>query len=325
MKKILQYMLIVVVAVLTFSCEDTLNPYGSLDEKYILNCVIRGDSTFQVATLTKSYMATEGSPYTYTDDPAIKGATIRIWDGNDKVAFLKDTTISEPEGSDYNRPYSAYYTNQFQPKNNSTLEIEAILPNGKKLRSQAKVPAKITVYPSFSTDQLPPKEGNDVIVKWLSDQKNPTFIVRLAIYYFKYEDGQKKRNVITIPLSYVKYNNDFIPVYPKPQSELTYVLSMETVNKAMELISKGDENKSRYEILSCIAEVLSLNEELSFYYNGTARSSDTYSVKLDETDYSNIQNGSGLFGVYMRSYMVLRFKHDYIYSFGYVPGLTDVN
>lgn len=99
---------------------------------------------------------------------------------------------------------------------------------------------------------------------------------------------------------------------------------MSTVNQAMELISKGDPNKSNYIILSCIAEVLSLNEELSFYYNATARDRDIYSVKLDETDFSNIENGYGLFGVYMRTYHVMRFSHDYIRSFGYEPGLTDV-
>ena len=324
MKRLTRLIFVAVIAILSLSCEDSLNPYGSLDERYVLNCVIRGDSTFQVATLTKSYMVTNSNPYSDKEDQGIKGATIRLWNGNDKVAFLHDTTISEPEGSLYDRPYSAYYTNQFQPKDNSTVQIEAILPNGKKLTSSAKVPSRISIFPGSTTDQIPPKSGNDIFIKWISDQKNPVFIIRLAIYYFKYENGQKKRGIYTIPLNYVKFNDGYIPIYPKPQSESAYVLSMETIDKAMELISKGDDDKSRYEILSCIAEVLSLNEELSFYYNGTARSGDIYSVKLDETDYSNIENGSGLFGVYMRTYSLLRFKHDYIKSFGYTPGLTDV-
>jgi len=323
MNKLVKY-LIVFTAVLAFSCEENLNPFGELDNRYVLNCVIRGDSTFQVATLTKSYMVTNGDPYSYTEDPAIKGAIIRLWNGKDKVAILKDSSINEPEGSPYKRPYSVYYTNKFQPLENSTVEIEAILPDGQKLRSEAKVPANVTIYQHASSDQIPPKDGGDVFIKWNSGQRNPVFIVRLAIYYFKYENGQKKRNVYTIPINYVKYNEEYLPVYPKPQSELSYILDMETVNKAMELISEGDPNKNNYEILSCIAEVLSLNEELSYYYNGTARSGDIYSVKLDETDFSNIQNGSGLFGVYMRTYLVLRFKHSYIYSYGYTPGLVDV-
>ncbi len=306
------------------SCEDNVNPFGDLEEKYVLNCVIRGDSTFQTATLTKSYQVTNGDPYSIIDDPAVKGATIRIWNQNDKVTVLRDTTISEPEGSNYKKPYTVFYTNDFQPAENSSVEIEAILPDGKKLRSTALVPAKILIRESQSTGQIPPKEGDKIYVKWESAQKQPLFVIRLAIYYFKHEDGVKKRNVLTVPLYYTNYAGEFIPINPKPQSELSYEVSMETISKAMELISKGDANKGRYEILSCIAEVLSLNEELSFYYNGTIRGNDHYSVKLDETDFSNIENGSGLFGVYMRSYFVIRFKHSYISSFGYIAGLADV-
>jgi len=45
---------------------------------------------------------------------------------------------------------------------------------------------------------------------------------------------------------------------------------------------------------------------------------------LTETDFSNVLNGAGIFGVYMRNYYLLRMKHDFINSFGYTPGLSDV-
>jgi len=63
---------------------------------------------------------------------------------------------------------------------------------------------------------------------------------------------------------------------------------------------------------------------LSKYYNSTNRSLDTYSVKLNETDYSNITNGYGIFGAYVRKYAGIRFTHAYIESFGYTPGVSDV-
>lgn len=324
MKNLLKLTLVVAIFISFVSCEDNVNPFGDLEEKYVLNCVIRGDSTFQTATLTKSYLVTNGDPYSSLDDTAIKGAIIRLWNDKNKVTILKDTTISHPENSEYKKPYTVFYTNNFQPRENSTVEIEAILPDGKKLRSTALVPAKLSIRESLSTGQIPPVEGDKIQVKWESSQKEPLFVVRLVIYYFKYEDGVKKRNLLTVPLYYTKYEGEDIPVNPKPQSELVYEVNMETINKAMELISKDDPNKGRYEILSCIAEVLSLNEELSFYYNGTIRGSDHYSVKLDETDFSNIENGYGLFGVFMRTYYVIRFKHSYIHSFGYVPGVSDV-
>lgn len=324
MKKFVVYISLIGLIFLNLSCEEDFDPYGEHKERYILNCVIRGDSTFQTATLTKSYTAGNFDPYSNTEDQAIKDATIRIWNG-DKVVILRDSTVEPLEGSLYKKPYTIFYTNDFKPEPNSSVEIEAILPNGKRLNSIAKVPAVLSVSRALSSDRIPPIDQEYVKVQWSSSQANPVFIVRLAIYYFKHENGKKARGVYTVPLKYLQYGDKYLPNYPRPQSEFVYAVDMETVSKAMELISYGDSDKSKYEILSCIAEVLSLNDELSFYYNATARGEDIYSVKLDETDFSSIANGYGLFGVYMRAYHVSNFTHAYIRSFGYEPGLTDVH
>lgn len=323
MKKFIGYTALIGIIFLNLSCEEDFDPYGNLKERYILNCVIRGDTTFQTATLTKSYSANNFDPYSNAEDQAIRDAVIRIWNG-DKVAILRDSTIEPPEGSLYKKPYTIFYTNDFKPEPNSSVEIEAILPEGKRLSSTAAVPGVLNVSRTLSSDRIPPTEKNVVRVQWASSQPNPVFVVRLAIYYFKHENGKKIRGVYTVPLKYLQYGDKYLPNYPRPQSEFVYAVDMETVNKSMELISYGDSDKSKYEILSCIAEVLSLNDELSFYYNATARGEDIYSVKLDETDFSSIKNGYGLFGVYMRAYYVLKFTHVYIKSFGYEPGLTDV-
>jgi hypothetical protein len=321
MKKLL---FIPVLFLLFVSCEDNLNPYGELKDRYVLNCIIRGDTTFQTATLTRNYQVDNFDPYSNTNDVNINNALIRIWNGDDKVSLLKDTTVNRPEGDKYKTPYTVYKTDKLLPRPNSSIDIEAILPNGKRLTASAKVPEAISIDESISDKVIPPSGKNYIKVSWNTSEKNPVFIVRLAIYYFKHEGGEKKRNILTIPINYIQYGDDWIPNYPKPVTELAYSVDMTTINKAMELISKDDPNKSRYEILSCILEVLSLDPELSKYYFATARNRDIYSVKLDETDYSNINGGYGVFGVYMRTYWVLRFTHQYINSFGYIPGLTDV-
>ncbi|MDQ7816854.1 MAG: DUF4249 family protein [Melioribacteraceae bacterium] len=314
------FILLIVFA--SMSCDDQLNPYGDFKERFVLNCILRGDTTFQVATLTRSYVSTDFDPYSATNDPTVKNSIIRIWN-RDKVAVLKDTTIERPAESLYKTPYTVFYSNNFQPEAQSLLEIEAILPNGKRLTSTAKIPADIEIADIISDKVIPPVNKDFLKVQWLSSQKDAVFITRVAIYYFKHEGGVKTRNLAIVPINYVQFNDEWIPNFPKPTSDFSYTVDMSTVNKAMELISNGDSIKERYEILSCIMEVLSLDENLSVYYNSTARSRDIYSVKLDETDFSNISGGYGIFGVYMRDYHVLRFTHAYIRSFGYTPGLTE--
>ena len=214
MKNKLLLFCIVVSVVLFSSCKDSLDPIGDYQQRYVLNCIVRGDSTFQTATLTSSYTVSDNNPYSYTDDPAVKNAVIRIWDGNDIVTFLRDTTTTEPEGSLYNRPYTVYYTDNFKPQENSTLSIEAILPNGIKLESSALVPAKITPDIENSSGQIPPKEGNKVFFQWNSSQKNPIFIVFLKIYYYR---KNEKSSYYQVPRYYANYNDNDIPVYSSIQ------------------------------------------------------------------------------------------------------------
>ncbi|MCL4547760.1 MAG: DUF4249 domain-containing protein [Bacteroidetes bacterium] len=323
MKKLLSIIFVISVLITSYSCEDNFNPYGDFKDRYVLNCIIRGDTTFQSATLTKDYVVDGFNPFSNTTDESVKGATVRIWSGNDKVAIMRDTTIARPEGDSYKTPYTVFYTNNFQPDASVPLTIEALLPNGKRLTCSTTAPAPLSMV-FGNSDKAIPSNGKDYVrFAWSTTQKDPVFITRLAIYYFKHEGGQKTRNVAVVPANYVQYDNTWVPNYPKPTSEMGYSVDMKTISKAMELISAGDPNKSNYEILACILEVLSLDPGLSMYYNSTARSRDIYSVKLDETDFTNINGGFGVFGIYMRTYWVSFLDHAYIQSFGYVPGLKE--
>lgn len=309
--------------VLFLSCDDSLNPVGDLQQKYVLSCIVRGDSTLQTATLTKSYSTGTLNPYDNHADPNIAGAIIRIWNGKDKVTFLYDSVATRKAADKYKTPYRVYLSKNFMPDPISDLEIEAILPNGKKITAKAKVPDAINFSYTANDASIPSKDKKNIKVTWFNSDLKPVFITRAIIYYNKIVNGVKIPNQYSVPESYVQYNNEWIPVYSKPNGGFGVIIPMETMNKAMELISAGDEQKSNYEILGCVVEVVSLDPELSKYYYATARGADIYSVKLDETDYTNISGGSGIFGAYSKSFWTMKFKHDYIYSYGYVPGLSD--
>jgi hypothetical protein len=321
MKKLFSLAAIISTLVISYSCNDNFDPYGDFKDLYVLNCVVRGDSTFQSATLTRDYRVDNFNPYSNTTNETVKGAIIRIWSGKDKVTILRDTTIQRPAGDLYQSPYTVYYSNNFQPDPGTTIEIEAILPNGKKLTASTTTPEDIVM--GTQETLIPSTTRNYLKYTWYSNQKNPVFITRLGIYYFKIENGQKVRHIAVVPESYSEYNGTWIPIYPKPITEEARTVDLGIFKKTMELISDGDQNKSNYIILGCILEVLSLDSGLSTYYNATARSNDIYSVKLDETDNTNITGGYGLFGVYNRTYSVGFLTHDYIKSFGYTPGLEE--
>ncbi|MCK9279949.1 MAG: DUF4249 domain-containing protein [Melioribacteraceae bacterium] len=320
MKKLL--LALPIIFLLIVSCEDSFDPYGELENKYIFNCVLRGDTTFQTAYLSKSYMVDNYDPYSNSDDATIKNAQIRIWE-EDNVALFRDTTVGRNAESKYKTPFSFYYTDNYQPKPGAKIEIEALLPTGKRLKSTTRVPYSISFRKSESDTNI--RLSDDFVqVRWSTYQPNPVFIPRLIIYYTKPVDGQRIRFSAVVPLNYIEFNGQFKPNYAKPNSDLAYGTDMKTFKKAMELISDGIADKSSIVIFSAFMEVYSLDENLSTYYNATARTNDAYSVKLTETDFSNVLAGTGIFGVFVRNYYILRMKHDFINSFGYTPGLSDV-
>lgn len=320
MRKKLLAGLLLAAAFVAVSCDDTLNPYGEFKEKYVLNCVIRADTTFQIATVTGSYPPLSTNPYDNTNDPFIKGATIRIWNG-DKVEIMRDTVVPRPENSEYKFDYSMYYAKNFRPAPYTEVEIEAVLPNGRKLKAKGITPDPIYFSKANSDTMITTKTTGDVRVLWNAPKKNAAFAAKLGIIYFHHENGQKVRKEAVVPVKYVPYGDKLVPIYPGSFLEPGYVVNMNTYNKTMELISDGDPNKQNYEILACILEVISMDDNLSAYYNATARGGDLYSVKLDETDYSNIDGGYGIFGIYIKNYYVLPMSPEYIQSFGYLPGL----
>ncbi|MCX6173462.1 MAG: DUF4249 family protein [Ignavibacteriales bacterium] len=322
MKKCFFTIVMIITSVLFFSCEENLNPYGDFKEKYVLNFIIRGDTTFQTATLSKDYVVYNADPYSNTDDHSVKGAIVRIWQ-KDQVHFLRDTTIQRPGPTNYQTPYSVYYINNFQPEENSKIDIEALLPNGKRLTSSSTVPSKVNFNYTL-TDTIIPMPGKKIVSTfWATDKQNEVTLPRLMILYYTYSTGVKKLNKFIIPLSYLNIDNNLVPNYPTPSLMQGYTVDLATVNKSMELLSAGDPNKSGYEILVAIIEVYSFDTNLSLYYNSTARSGDVYSIKLDETDYSNINGGFGIFGIYMKSQWAIRFSNDFIKSFGYTPAFNN--
>ncbi len=315
-----KYLTIIFAFLILVSCEENFEPFGDLKVKYALNCIIRGDTTFQVATLTKTYANDNYNPYSNTKDPGVSGALIRIWNGDSVVTF-RDTTFLRSSDSKYQTPYKAYYTKKFELVGNK-LEIEAILPNGVRLSSQTDLPNPIKFI--YVDKVVPPKTKSYVEFIWNPGLIDNAYLTQVSIYYYMKDDPQKKVRLAYVPARYYERDGKLFTINPKPNNENKLEIDVETINKTMELISDGDSNKSNYVILGPYLEVASFNKNLSAYFNSIVRANDAYTVNLNEIDYTNITNGIGIFGVFLRNYWSFDFTHAYIKSFGYTPGLADV-
>lgn len=299
------------------SCEENFDPYGDFVEKYAFTCILKSNESSQTATLFKSYRPDGFNPLTYTEDPAVKGADIRVWN-NDSVFVFRDSSVTREDTSRYKSPFSFYYNDHFMVANRKTIELEVLLPNGRRLRSSSITPGQIA-FGDKSDVIIPPIGKNIIQLFWNTLDEGTFFSPKLSVRYKQNINGEIVEKERDIPIRYVSQGNDLIPVYPVSSSSITIVYQMDAVTKALEEISASDPNKGNYSVYQkLIFSLVAFDIPTSRYISSTGGSVDDLTVSVDVSDYTNIEGGFGLFGSYSKkNYTRLRFLENYIESFGY--------
>ncbi len=305
---------------ITESCEESFTPYGKFATKYSLNFIVRSDTSLQVATVFKSYPLNNNSNVENRNKSFVHNAFIRLWNGKDVVYFLRDSTMVDTSSG---MTLSYYYTNEYKPQPGDNLQVEALLPDGNRLKSSTKLPGKITTDSRRSSGIIPSKNGKTVTFAWKPDlntnpfEENQVFIPTLYLVY-KQKIGQNEvLKKINIPWKYQVKNGSEVGINKPPNVTPQINYSMKNFAKVLKSISKGDKNKENYTILSAVLYIKVLDKNLSEYYLSSKRIFDNFSIRLDVQDFSNITNGFGIFGSVIEQKIALVFDKTYISTFGY--------
>ncbi|MBM4172120.1 MAG: DUF4249 family protein [Ignavibacteria bacterium] len=305
------------------SCDDQVEPKTDFSQVYTLNCIIRTDSSFQVATITRSYNVDGYDPYTNTDDPFIKGAKVRIY-YNNNVYNLKDTSIARSADSRYKAPINFYYTKNLFPQHSLPIRIEAELPNGKVLSSSGEIISPNTLYLYSSSPSIPSLNPTSRInFNWgelglIYRTKGVYYAPELAILYTHEKDGVKTNYQKKVAMYYIPGSPDKQPVYPQIQTNiLSAGFEIDAITRAMEEISSGDPNKKNYRIEKAFFRLLAMDAGLATFYSAQKIFLDEFSVRLNQPEITNITGGLGVFGTYTIKNIELEIQPAFIESFGY--------
>jgi hypothetical protein len=315
--------LLILFSLLIFStsCEENFSPFGELRDEYVFNCTLRGDSTLHFASISKSYYAEFNPSLSNPAERFIGGADIRIWRGDSVYRFKDSLVYLNRDGEDV--PLNVYCTDNFIPEANNILQIEALTPDGKRLKASTRIPTAPRFRKSEIDTIIPPPDGT-LNLKWAQDEPDLIYAPEINMYYFKRENGKKVRKIGKIPLEYLSVKGEYVPSYPKPGKASAFSISKNTIDRFMRGISEGDPNKGDYTILSVIVDVHVYDINLSNYYVSTTQKLDDFSVQLEAVNFSNIEGGLGIFGSFISTKHVLKFDSEYVGSFGYVPGIRPI-
>jgi hypothetical protein len=322
MKKIIILFSLLIIPLLS-SCDDQVNPKADFEEVFVLNCIIRADTNYQVATISRSYNVEGFDPLSNRVDPFIKGAVVKII--YDNVTYvLKDSSVARTDTSRYNTPLHFYYTKNFKPEYSLPIKIEARLPNGKILTAASEAISINTVYLSSLNQSIPSSFGNaNVSFNW-GQLQDPSvtqgiyYAPELVILYSQEKNGVVKNYQKKIPITYISGQNGKIPIYPQIQSGIFYIsFYMDAINLAMQEISDGDPNKSSYKIDKALFRLLLMDAGLATYYAIQKTFFDEFSLRVNQPEVSNIKGGLGVFGFFAMKQLSIDILPGYIESFGY--------
>ena len=311
--------LAILLAAFIISCEDNFNPLGEYSERYVLNCVVKPDTNLQIATVSQSYLNNSIDPYDNTTDPFIENVYLRLW-YDDEVYIFKDSILTRENTDRYETPVKIYYLDNLDPKPGSELEIEALLPNGRRLNSKTLIPVKPKKVAASSSRIIPPEETDDIRIQWESDIQGLTYHPKLYVVYNKTENGSRVRKTESVPVEYYNDGGILRPIYPAASASRNLSIDMDDFNRFMESISEGVENKRDFEFMFMIVEVLAFDRNLSLYYASSNTVLDEYSIKLDEADFTNIDGGFGVFGSFVKGLFTIKFTTEYLETLGYRNG-----
>lgn len=323
MKKLLLILFGLPVLLVINSCDDSVNPKADFDQVYVLSCIIRADTTYQVATISHTYNIDGFDPRANTSDPFIKGAQIKIY-YNDAVYDFRDTSIARSGDARYNTPLNFYYTNKLQPIYSLPIKIEALLPDGKLLKAESEVISLSTVFLHSTSNTLPPQAGASKISFNWGELNVPViskgiyYSPELVIIYSYNNNGIIEKRQKKVPVYLLNTINGKEPVYPQILTGIfDSSFDMEAFNMAMEEISGADPNKSNYIIERASFRLLMMDAALATYYSLQKTFLDEFSVRVNQPDVTNIQGGLGIFGSYSVKQINLEISSNYISSFGY--------
>jgi hypothetical protein len=266
----------------------------------------------QVATVAKTYTTGGFDPYQNTEDPFISGADVRIW-YRDSVYRFYDTSLVRLDTSRYKSPMNMYLNRRFKIEADEPIEAEVMLPNGRRLRSSTKTAGKVTF--SDSSTIFIWNEVKLVYIQWVSTSIGNYFQPKFRIIYYKKEGNQNIRHEKEVPLKYE--NNQPVPFTPS-KMPLVFV-DINTIKQALKEIAEGDPDKASYSISKHPEFTVAVFDDvLCKYFSTSTETFSSLTVTLDETDYSNIQGGYGIFGSFTSTeYQQLKFADGFITSFGY--------
>ena len=316
MNKKIKIFTLMLISILTVTCDDYVNPYSEFKEKYVLSCVLNPQDSIHTLVLMKNIKpgvtVTDSSISSLIVDDAI----INIW-YKDKIVTFKQSKGKDkiPEVKE-----GYYYTKELEVIRGQSYYLEAIVNENKKLKSSMIMPTLLEINYKGMSPQIPAKAnepgGNkNIAISWNFNSILNTSTVKFFLSFKNVETGEVFYK--NVPHNYSLKNGKYIPLYYKPQQFGQLLVSLETFDIFLNELKNELKIVSNYTVLGLILDFYVYDNNLMNYYNSVNAFKDNLSMVIDESDYSSISGGYGIFGGVLIDRKSMRITNEFLSNYGF--------
>jgi hypothetical protein len=299
-----------------------------------MTCIIGRSHTSEdydaVVQLFKSYDVNSTNPSSNTIDPTYSGAEVVLNYSNgmsfeleeDTLIYTINDSIVFMDTNRYGNPQIIYVARKL-PWHSGLMQIFVTLKDGNKIAAESQIPNATFFEYSYpfphgitpNIDQW--RHGDYFGIYWDSNEFHLYFSELILTYSKTENDSSVKFYDVPIPLSLLNNDGKIEPIYPKYSNKGKLEFKFDAIEYALTNISEEDPDRQKYRIYGLELVVVEYDIHLSKYYSSINGYLDDYSIRLDESIYSNVSSGLGIFGTYRINTMEFEIDEDYIHSLGY--------
>ncbi len=290
-------------------CNELFSPKGPFEQRLVTYSVLSPMSDTQYVRVYLNYNPPGFDPYADTRDRADTTALVTISGAGETVSF-HDILIIPSDQSRFSTLH-AFVSSLFRPQPSTEYTLTVVSPKYGTVTASTQSPGKgiLNIY-DMSTLLFPENYLDGTIdVDVMLDSGTKGFIVRFVLVS-AIQNNSTLTTETEIPLTY--YQNaagTWIPVYGTLFSAPSQFRHVSFAVRNYQQVLDNNTSKYGSKVYRKQAKfyLIQLDAGLYNYYGVVNGFQDPYSVRVDRPDYTNIQNGLGVFGSFNVDTLLINF------------------
>jgi hypothetical protein len=293
---------------LTGGCDTSFNPSVAFKPSMVVYCVLTTESDTQFVRIYPTYLPPDNDPAKNPAEISVTDAVVKVTGTNPLYdARICDFQLLDRKRADqsrYKSDIAAYYCFPFRPIRGATYRLTAVSPTYGTATAVTTVPGPASITPLNAIVLSDPllHSRDDFGLTGTLAPKAKAFLGRIYVdYLFTLDDRNYFPRRFEVPLGrqviscyWALFNETFPSPAPKESSEGKVSYSGQAYLNKLSFIYDREGASIRF--TQAVFYLVQFDQPLWDYYAVANKFQDRFSVRIDEPDYTNIANGTGVFG-----------------------------